>query len=306
MTAKDPISPNAAAAGPITLGGQLTVHRLGFGAMRITGPGIWGPPKEPDEAVRVLRCAVELGVTFIDTADSYGPHVSEDLIAQALHPYPPELVIATKGGLTRPGPDLWNRNGQPKHLREACEGSLRRLKLERIDLYQLHAPDPQVPYESSLEELARLKQQGKIRLIGLSNVSVKEIKRAQATTPIASVQNRYNIADRNSDGVLEYCQDAGIAFIPWAPLGSARLASKSRSDEPLGRIASSHHVTIGQVVIAWLLARSRVILPIPGTSSVDHLRANVAAAHVHLTPDEMSELSQLDQPTRKAHSSNEL
>jgi pyridoxine 4-dehydrogenase len=290
MTAKGAVPPNAAAAGSITLGVDLTVHRLGFGAMRITGPGIWGSPEDPDEAVRVLKRAVELGVNFIDTADSYGPHVSEELIARALHPYPRGLVIATKGGLTRPGPDVWNRNGRPQHLREACEGSLRRLKLERIDLYQLHAPDPQLPYESSVEELVRLKEEGKIRLVGLSNVGVSEIKLAQRITPIASVQNRYNIADRGSDGVLEYCQDAGIAFIPWAPLGSSRLAQGSGSGKALGRIASHHHVTSGQAVIAWLLARSRVILPIPGTSSVGHLQENVAAAGVHLTPEEMSEL----------------
>ena len=293
MTAKgvaSAVPPNAASAGSINLGADLTVHRLGFGAMRITGQGIWGPPEDPEEAVRVLRRAVELGVNFIDTADSYGPHLSEVLIARALHPYPPGLVIGTKGGLTRPGPDVWNRDGRPQHLREACEGSLRRLKLERIDLYQLHAPDPQVPYESSVGELARLQTQGKIRLIGLSNVSVSQIKLAQKITPIVSVQNRYNIADRGSDAVLEYCQDEGIAFIPWAPLGSSRLAQGSGSGQALGRIAARHHVSSGQAVIAWLLARSAVILPIPGTSSVSHLQENVAAASVHLTPEDMREL----------------
>ncbi len=290
MSVKGAAPANAAAAGSITLGSELTVHRLGFGAMRITGPGIWGSPADPDEALRVLRRAVELGVNFIDTADSYGPHVSEELIAKALHPYPPGLAIATKGGLTRPGPDVWNRNGRPEHLREACEGSLRRLKLERIDLYQLHAPDPLVPYESSVGELVRLQKEGKIRLIGLSNVSVSEIKVAQKVTPVVSVQNRYNLADRGSDGVLEYCQDQGIAFIPWAPLGSSRLAQGSGSGKALGRVATKHHLTSGQTVIAWLLARSRVILPIPGTSSVSHLQENVAAAGVRLTPEDLTEL----------------
>jgi pyridoxine 4-dehydrogenase len=290
MTAKGADSINASAAGALTLGSGVTVNRLGFGAMRITGPGIWGPPADAQEAVRVLRRALELNVNFIDTADSYGPSVSEELIARALHPYAAGLVIATKGGLTRPGPDVWNRNGQPQHLREACEGSLRRLKLERIDLYQLHAPDPRVPYEASVGELVRLQEQGKIRMIGLSNVSVAEIKLAQSLTPIASVQNRYNIADRGSDRVLDYCQEQGIAFIPWAPLGSSRLAQGSGSGKALGRLASRHEVSPGQAVIAWLLARSAAILPIPGTSSVAHLEENVAAAGVRFTPEELREL----------------
>jgi len=290
MTAKGTDSIDASAAGTITLGTGVTVNRLGFGAMRITGPGIWGPPADAQEAVRVLRRAVELNVNFIDTADSYGPNVSEELIARALHPYPAGLVIATKGGLTRPGPDVWNRNGQTKHLRAACEGSLRRLKLERIDLYQLHAPDPRVPYETSVGELVRLKNEGKIRMIGLSNVSVAEIKLAQSLTPIVSVQNRYNIADRGSDSVLDYCQAQGIAFIPWAPLGSSRLAQGSGSSKALGRLASQHEVSSGQAVIAWLLARSAAILPIPGTSSVAHLEENLAAARVRLTSEEMREL----------------
>jgi pyridoxine 4-dehydrogenase len=290
MTAKGADSINASAAGALTLGSGVTVNRLGFGAMRITGPGIWGPPGDAQEAVRVLRRALELNVNFIDTADSYGPSVSEELIARALHPYAAGLVIATKGGLTRPGPDVWNRNGQPQHLREACEGSLRRLKLERIDLYQLHAPDPRVPYEASVGELVRLQEQGKIRMIGLSNVSVAEIKLAQSLTPIASVQNRYNIADRGSDRVLDYCQEQGIAFIPWAPLGSSRLAQGSGSGKALGRLASRHEVSPGQAVIAWLLARSAAILPIPGTSSVAHLEENVAAAGVRFTPEELREL----------------
>ena len=290
MTAKGVDSSTASAAGTITLGTGVTVNRLGFGAMRITGPGIWGPPADAQEAVRVLRRAVELNVNFIDTADSYGPSVSEELIARALHPYPPGLLIATKGGLTRPGPDVWNRNGQPQHLREACEGSLRRLKLEQIGLYQLHAPDPGVPYEASVGELVRLKEEGKIRMIGLSNVSVAEIKLAQTLTPIASVQNRYNLADRGSDRVLDYCQEQGIAFIPWAPLGSSRLAQGSGSGKALGRLAARREVSPGQTVIAWLLARSPVILPIPGTSSVAHLEENVAAAGIRLTPEELREL----------------
>jgi len=290
MTAKGVDSSTASAAGTITLGTGVTVNRLGFGAMRITGPGIWGPPADAQEAVRVLRRAVELNVNFIDTADSYGPSVSEELIARALHPYPPGLLIATKGGLTRPGPDVWNRNGQPQHLREACEGSLRRLKLEQIGLYQLHAPDPRVPYEASVGELVRLKEEGKIRMIGLSNVSVAEIKLAQTLTPIASVQNRYNLADRGSDRVLDYCQEQGIAFIPWAPLGSSRLAQGSGSGKALGRLAARREVSPGQTVIAWLLARSPMILPIPGTSSVAHLEENVAAAGIRLTPEELREL----------------
>jgi pyridoxine 4-dehydrogenase len=290
MTAKGADSCNASSAGTITLGTGVTVNRLGFGAMRITGAGIWGPPADAPEAVRVLRRAVELNVNFIDTADSYGPSVSEELIARALHPYPDGLFIATKGGLTRPGPDVWNRNGQPQHLREACEGSLRRLQLEQIDLYQLHAPDPQVPYEASVGALVRLKEEGKIRMIGLSNVSVAEIKVAQTLTPIVSVQNRYNMADRGSDRVLNYCQEQGIAFIPWAPLGSSRLAQGAGSSKALGKLASRHGVSSGQAVIAWLLARSAVILPIPGTSSVAHLEENVAAAGVKFTPEELKEL----------------
>lgn len=280
----------ASSAGTLALGSGVTVNRLGFGAMRITGPGIWGPPADAQEAVKVLRRAVELGVNFIDTADSYGPKVSEELIARALHPYPPGLVIATKGGLTRPGPDVWNRSGHPQHLRQACEGSLGRLQVEQIDLYQLHAPDPRVPYEASVGELVRLKEEGKIGRIGLSNVSVAEIKQAQKLTPIVSVQNRYNIADRGSDGVLDYCQGQGIAFIPWAPLGSSRLTQSSAAGKALGRIASRYGVSSGQAVIAWLLARSPVIIPIPGTSSVAHLEENVAAAAVHLTAEDLREL----------------
>ncbi len=278
----------AAAAGQFSLGSDLTVNRLGFGAMRITGAGIWGPPTDVSGAVSVLQRALELGVNFIDTADSYGPDVSEELIARALHPYPPGLVIATKGGLTRPGPDVWSRDARPEHLRSACEGSLRRLKLQRIDLYQLHAPDPKVPFEASLGELVKLQDEGKIRHIGLSNVSVAEIKAAAALTPIVSVQNRYNLADRGADSVLRYCQQQGIAFIPWAPLGSSSLTSGA--GKALARVAARHGITVGQAVIAWLIARSPVILPIPGTASVAHLEENVAAAAARLTPEDLTEL----------------
>jgi pyridoxine 4-dehydrogenase len=282
--------PNANAAGQITLGGDLTVNRLGFGAMRITGPGIWGPPADVPTAVRVLKRAVELGVDFIDTADSYGPQISEDIIAQALHPYPPRLVIATKGGLVRPGPDVWNRDARPKHLRAACEGSLRRLRLDRIDVYQLHSPDPRVPYSDSVGELVRLKEEGKIRHIGLSNVSLEELKQAERLTPVVSVQNRFNLDDRRSDGVLEYCARKSIAFIPWAPLDSGRQTRQSGS-RALARVADHHNVSAGVAAIAWLLAHSKVMLPIPGTGSVQHLEENVAAAGIQLSAEELRELS---------------
>ena len=283
--------PNAAKAGSIVLGGDLTVHRLGFGAMRITGPGIWGEPRDIEEVRRVLRRALELGVTFIDTADSYGPEVSERLIAETLYPYPKGLVIATKGGLTRPGPDVWNRNAQPAHLRGACESSLKRLKVECIDVYQLHAPDPNVPFEDSVGELVRLREEGKIRHVGLSNVSLAELQRAQQMVPIVSVQNRYNLEDRKWDEVLDYCEKQGIAFIPWAPLGSGRHAQgQSGTQQALAKVAERHGATTGQIAIAWLLARSPVMLPIPGTSSVRHLEENVAAASIRLTADDMRQL----------------
>lgn len=275
----------------LTLDADRTIHRLGFGAMRITGAGIWGAPRDVEGAVRVLKRAVDLGVNFIDTADSYGPNVSEELIARALHPYAAGLVIATKGGLVRPGPDVWNRDARPQQLRQACEGSLRRLKVERIELYQLHAPDPRVPYEASVGELVKLRDEGKIRLVGLSNVGVDQIKLAQKLTPVVSVQNRYNLADRGSDNVLEYCQEQGIAFIPWAPLGSSRLAAGSDIPKAVDRVAARHQVTSGQIVIAWLLARSPVMLPIPGTASVAHLEENVAAGLLKLTPQDLSDLS---------------
>lgn len=283
-------TPNASAAGQITVGGDLTVNRLGFGAMRITGPGIWGPPADVPTAVRVVQRAVELGVNFIDTADSYGPDISEDIIAQALYPYPASLVIATKGGLVRPGPDVWNRDAQPKHLRAACEGSLRRLRRDRIDVYQLHAPDPRVPYSDSVGELVRLREEGKIRHIGLSNVSLEELKLAERLTPVVSVQNRFNLDDRRSDGVLEYCARHSIAFIPWAPLDSGRHTRQSAS-RSLARIADNHDVPVGVAAIAWLLAHSKVMLPIPGTGSLQHLEENVAAAAIKLSPEELRELS---------------
>lgn len=279
--------PNAAAAGQIVIGGDLTVNRLGFGAMRITGPGVWGKPPDEELACKVLKRVVQLGVNFIDTADSYGPEVSEELIARALHPYPPGLVIATKGGLTRPGPDVWNRNGRPEHLRAACEGSLKRLRLERIDLYQLHAPDPEVRYEDSLGELVRLKEEGKIRHIGVSNVSLEELKRAQAVTPVVSVQNRYNLEERRYDPVLKHCEEASIAFLPWAPLSSGRAAVQATAKKTVQLVARSNSVTVAQVAISWLLKRSRVMLPIPGTGSLQHAQENVAAAAFKLSPENM-------------------
>ena len=282
-------TPNAAAAGQITLGGDLKVNRLGFGAMRITGPGVWGPPADVAAALKVVQRAVQRGVNFIDTADSYGPEVSENLIAEALHPVPPDVVIATKAGLVRPGADVWNRNAQPKHLRSACEGSLRRLRRERIDVFQLHAPDPRVPFADSVGELVRLQQEGKIRHIGLSNVSLAELQQAQKLTPIVSVQNRFNLEDRRSDGVLEYCASQSIAFIPWAPLGSGRHAQGS-AVRALARLAERHRVPVGAVAIAWLLKLSPAMLPIPGTGSVKHLEENLAAASIELSAEDLKEL----------------
>lgn len=281
---------NAAAAGQVTLGADLAVNRLGFGAMRITGRGVWGDPPDVATAVRVLQRAVRLGVTFIDTADSYGPEVSERLIARALYPYAPSTIIATKGGLVRPGPDAWNRDARPEHLRSACEASLKRLRRERIDLYQLHAPDPRVPLEDSIGELVRLKSEGKIRHIGVSNVSVAELERCERLTPIVSVQNRYNLEDRHSDEVLAYCERKAIAFLPWAPLGSGRHAGGSAPLRALEKVAGRHGITVGQAALAWLLERSAVMLPIPGTGSIEHLEQNVAAASVRLTPEDMHEL----------------
>ena len=279
----------AAAAGTLTLGGDLVVNRMGFGAMRITGPGIWGEPKDPAEAHRVLRRAVELGVNFIDTADAYGPEVSERLIAEALHPYPQGLVIATKGGLVRPGPSEWVPDGRPAHLREACEASLKRLKLSRIDLYQFHRIDPKVPLEDSIGELARLQKEGKIRHVGVSNFDVAELARARRVTPIVSVQNRYNIADRSSADVLALCEHEGLAFIPWAPIarGSSDTLEGNAASKALDAIAHAHGVSVYQVAIAWLLA-TPAMLPIPGTSSVAHLEEDVAAAGIKLSATELA------------------
>jgi len=284
------------------LGTDLPVHRLGFGAMRITGRGVWGDPPDVATAVRVLQRAVRLGVNFIDTADSYGPAVSETLIARALHPYAADIVIATKGGLVRPGPEAWKRDARPEHLRKACEDSLQRLRRERIDVYQLHAPDPNVPLEDSIGELVRLKSEGKIRHIGVSNVSLAELKRCERLTLVVSVQNRYNLEDRDSDEVLAYCESKAIAFLPWAPLGSGRHARGSgalrvldrmrgsSALRALERVAEHHGITVGQAAIAWLLARSTVMLPIPGTGSIEHLEQNVAAASVRFSPQDLHEL----------------
>jgi pyridoxine 4-dehydrogenase len=278
---------DASAAGTLTLGGELEVRRLGFGAMRITGEGIWGPPADREEAKAVLRRAVELGVNFIDTADAYGPEVSEELIAEALHPYPEGLVIATKGGMTRPGSGQWVRDGSPEHLREACQGSLRRLRLDRIDLYQLHAVDPGVPLEESVGALAELRDEGKIAHVGLSNVEAEELERAREIVPVVSVQNRYSVAERDSDPVLDRCERDGLAFIPWGPLRAVR----DDGDGVIGRVADAHDASELQVALAWLLARSPAMLPIPGTSSVEHLEENVAAAGLRLTEEEFGELS---------------
>jgi pyridoxine 4-dehydrogenase len=273
-------------AGKVSLGGEISVHRLGFGAMRITGDGVWGPPKDRDRALAVLRRAVELGVNFIDTADSYGPNVSEELIAEALSPYAKDLVIATKGGWNRPGPNQWTHDATPPHLRKAVEGSLKRLRLDRIDLYQLHIPDPVVPLEVSVETLAEMQAEGKIRLIGLSNVTQEHIERARKVVPIVSVQNRYSFADREWDYVVDYCEQNGIAFIPWFPLGAGKVAG-----EVLDRIARAHQSAPNQIALAWLLQRSPRMLPIPGTSSTQHLEQNMAASSLRLTKKEFEELS---------------
>jgi len=279
----------AGKAGEFLIGKDLRVARLGFGAMRITGKGIWGQPADRTEAIRVLRRAVELGIDFIDTADSYGPNVSEEIIAEALHPYPAGLVIATKGGFERPGPNQWVENGRPEHLRSVCESSLRRLRLDRIDLYQLHRIDPKVPAEDQLGTLKNMQAQGKINHIGLSEVSVRQIQHAQAIVPVVSVQNRYSLADLGSEDVLKYCEQEGIAFIPWFPLAAGQL---SGAQSPVSRVAAQLKATPSQVALAWLLARSPVILPIPGTSSVAHLEENVAAAGLKVDETTMRELSQ--------------
>jgi len=278
-------SARAEAAGTIDVGGDLTVNRLGFGAMRITGDGIWGEPRSRDEAKQVLRRVVELGVNFIDTADSYGPDVSEELIAEALHPYPEDLVIATKGGLVRPGPGVWNADGRPEHLVEALEGSLRKLRLDAIPLYQFHRPDPRVPLEDSIGALVELKAQGKIRHIGVSNFTEAQLRVAQALTPVVSIQNRYNVDDRGSESLVDQCEQEQIVFLPWAPIqgldGNATLET----------IAKRYDATSRQIVLAWLLARSPAILPIPGTGSTGHLEDNVAAAGIKLTPAEVADIT---------------
>jgi pyridoxine 4-dehydrogenase len=272
-----------------TIGGDLEVRRLGFGAMRITGPGIWGPPEDPARARELLKHVVQSGVNLIDTADSYGPEVSESLIAEALHPYPDDLVIATKGGLTRSGPGQWERNCRPDRLKRCCEDSLRRLKLERIDVYQLHAVDPKVPIEDSIAALAELRDEGKIRHVAVCNVSVEELDRARQIVEIVSVQNRYNLADRRAEDVLEHCEAHGIAFIPWAPIAAGSLA---RPGGVLDRVAHEHPgVTTSQLALAWLLRRSPVMVPIPGTGSVRHLEENLAAAEVQLTDEQFEALS---------------
>jgi len=277
---------SAAAAGTLTLGGDLTVNRLGYGAMRITGKGIWGPPEDKAAALATLRRAVEMGVNLIDTADSYGPNISEELIAEALYPYPSGVVIATKAGWERSGPAQWLHNASPKHLTEALEGSLKRLRLERIDIYQLHIPDPAVDYNATMETLAALRQQGKIRHVGLSNVTQEHIERGRKIVPIVSVQNRYGFADREWDYVVNYCEQHGIAFLPWAPLGQNRKAH-----EILEKVAKELGATPQQTALAWLLNRSPIMLPIPGTSSSAHLEENIAAAALQLPDAAFTELS---------------
>ena len=273
--------------GTLTLG-DLNVRRLGFGSMRLAGEGVWGAPDDPEAAKAVLRRAVELRIDLIDTADSYGPYVAENLIREALHPYPDGLVIATKAGLERTGPGEWPRNGRPDHLRAAVHGSLNRLAVERIDLLQLHAVDPKVPFEESLGALIELRDEGKIRHLGISNVSVDELDRAQAMTDVVSVQNRFNLQDRRSEDVLEACAERGLAFIPWFPLAAGPLA---RPGGPLDRIAERHDATPSQIALAWLLHRSPAMLPIPGTSSIDHLEENVGAAQIALTDGDLAELN---------------
>jgi pyridoxine 4-dehydrogenase len=281
----------AAAAGTFTIGGDLTVNRMGYGAMRITGAGVWGPPLDKAAAVATLRRAIELGVNLIDTADSYGPGTSEELIAEALYPYSNGLVIATKGGWERPGPGQWTHNASPKHLTEALEGSLKRLRLDRIDVYQLHAPDNAVSFEASIEALARLREQGKIRHVALSNVTREHVERARVIVPIISVQNRYSFADRESDFIVDYCEQNKIAFLPWAPLGQAKEAH-----DAIKKVAKDLDASPLQVALAWLLKRSKVILPIPGTSSVKHLEENIAAAGVELPQAAYDKLAAVSHP----------
>jgi aryl-alcohol dehydrogenase-like predicted oxidoreductase len=279
------VSAPAQGAGTIDVGGDLTVNRMGFGAMRITGTGIWGDPPDRDQAKAVLRRAIELGVNFIDTADSYGPAVSEELIAEALHPYPDDLVIATKGGLERPGPNQWPVNGRPEHIKQVCDESLRRLRLEEIPLYQQHRPDPAVPYEDTIGALVELKEQGKIRHVGVSNVDERELRIAQQLVPVVSVQNRYNVSDRRSESMLDLCEQEGIAFLPYSPV------QDFEDNSVVVDTAARHGVTVMQVLLAWLLARSPVMLPIPGTGSVAHLEENTSAATIQLDPAEVAAIT---------------
>jgi aryl-alcohol dehydrogenase-like predicted oxidoreductase len=276
---------DAADSGTFFIGGDLPVHRLGFGAMRITGNGVWGPPRDREEALAVLRRTIELGITLIDTAESYGPHVSEELIGEALHPYPENLVIATKGGLDRTGPNAWPVNGRPERLREGLEGSLRRLRLDRIDLYQLHRIDDQVPEDEQFGALVEFQREGKVRHLGLSEVTVEQIERARRHFTVTTVQNRYNLADREWEPVLEYCERENIGFIPWFPLQTGKLAEQNG---PLAQAAKAHGATPSQIALAWLLRRSPVMLPIPGTSQVKHLEENVAGASIQLTDEEFA------------------
>jgi len=278
--------PTAAQAGTVTMGGDLSVNRMGFGAMRITGKGIWGPPEDRAGAIATLRRAVELGVNFIDTADSYGPNVSEELIAEALYPYPAGLVIASKAGWVRHGPLIWQHNASPAHIQEAIEGSLKRLRLERLDIYQVHVPDPAVNFDASVETFARLREQGKVRHVGLSNVTLEHLHRAEKIVPIVCVQNRYSFNDREWDFVLDYCASKGIAFIPWGPMAQGRKAN-----QVIEKIAAARNVSTAVVSLAWLLRRSPLMLPIPGTSNVKHLEENLSAAAFHLTDAEFAELS---------------
>jgi pyridoxine 4-dehydrogenase len=280
-------TPSALAAGEFTLGGDMTVRRLGFGAMRITGEGIWGEPPDRDGAIAVLRRAVDLDVNFIDTADSYGPEVSENLIAEALHPYPDGLVVATKGGLTRPGPGRWEPDCRPERLKACCDASMRRLRVDRIDLYQLHTPDPKVPFAESVGALAELRDEGKVRHVGLSNVGRRHLDEAQSIVPIVSVQNRYSVSARDSEPVLEACAEQGLGFIPWFPLDAGGIGH-----DALAAVAAAHDATPTQVALAWLLQHSGVMLPIPGTSSIEHLEENVAAAALRLTEEELAQLEE--------------
>ena len=282
-------SVTAATAGTVPLGGNVAVNRLGFGAMRITGPGIWGPPKDPQAAMAVLRRAIELGVDFIDTADSYGPAVSEELIAKALYPYPKGLVIATKGGWNRPGPNQWTHDSSPKHLREAIEGSLKRLRLDRIEVYQLHTPDPAISFDLSIETLRELQSEGKIHRIGLSNVTREHIERARKIAPIVSVQNRYSVVDREWEYVVDYCEQNGIAFIPWFPLGAGDVGHGL-----IEGMAKARGVKAIQIALAWVLQRSPVMLPIPGTSNLHHLEENIRAAALRLSDQEFRQLDEVN------------